>query len=53
MVMTSSLNYLVNGIAQTCFSGRAKGKFLLRRTTLQQKNQGFALPTTIQFSIDM
>ena len=28
----------INGIAQTCFSGRAKGKFLfLRRNTLQQK----------------
>ena len=30
----------INGIAQTCFSGRAKGKFLFsRHTTLQQKNQ--------------
>jgi len=30
-----------NGIAQACFSGRAKGKFLyfLRPTILQQKNQ--------------
>ena len=34
----------INGIAQTCISGRAKGKFLfLRRTTLQQKkNKGFS-----------
>jgi len=29
-----------NGIAQTCFTVRAKDKFLLlRRATLQQKNQ--------------
>jgi len=30
MVMTS----LVNGIAQTCFSGRAKGKFLFVKVHL-------------------